>query len=253
MSKCFELLKVNDCPALFNNLCTDIVDKELTIPAIKTASCCETCGQTMPQHYETERTKRTLELRDARLDVITKIVCDYPFYLASPGGGYGGCCKIESSVERDGLHVVDFKRGLPLDPRPYFFTFAGVRLPRNQACHFVVSGAVYDDDSLDLLKEITASSQNVFVELSWTLAVISDCDWLSVLFLRNEQSREHWFPPGWPGYEVSVDDPTGERGRETWKDVFADQTTNQTHQTGGVDDTSVAPTNQTHQTGCVVS
>jgi hypothetical protein len=216
MPGCFELLKVGDY-SVFNNLCADIVDKQLAVPAIQ--QCCRTCNQKLPNN--TQYVERLLDLREAHLDVITKIVCDQPFCVTSPGGTFGGSCKLVESVKQDHMHVVDFKRGLPLDPRPYNLICARVWLPRNQACGFVVSGAAYDEDSLREIAEL--ASQKVFVELSWTLAVVNDSNWLGVLFCDQNQHR---FPPGWPGYD-------GPSNQETWKNVFAYQS--QSEQTQKVD------------------
>ena len=207
MPGCFEVLQVGDY-RVFNNLCADIVDKQLTVPAIQ--QCCRTCNQKLPNN--TESVDRLLDLREAHLDVITKIVCDQPFCVTSPGGTFGGYCKLVDSVKQDSMHVVDFKRGLPLDPRPYNLICARPR--GNQACGFVVSGAAYDEDSLREIAEL--ASQKVFVELSWTLAVVNDSNWLGVLFCNDQ--NQHRFPPGWPGYD-------GPSNQETWKNVIAHQST----------------------------
>jgi hypothetical protein len=215
MPGCFELLQVGDY-RVFNNLCTNIGDKQIDIPASR--ACCQTCKQKLPCD---EAVEYQLDLREAHFDVITKIVCDRPFCVTSPGGQFGGSCKLVDSVKQDHMHVVDFKRGLPLDPRPYNLICARVWLPRNQACGFVVSGAAYDEDSLREIAEL--ASQKVFVELSWTLAVVNDSNWLGVLFCDQNQHR---FPQGWPGYD-------GPSNQETWKNVFAYQS--QSKQTQKVD------------------
>ena len=207
MPSCFELLDVGGY-RVFNNLCTNIVDKQIDIPASQ--ACCPTCKQPLQCDEDVEH---RVDLREAHFDVITKIVSDQPFCVISPCGQYG-YCKLVESVKQDNMHVVDFKRGLPLDPRPYNLICARLWLPRNQACRLVVSGAAYDDDSLREIAELT--SQRVFVELSWTLAVVNNSNWLGVLFHRNDQ--DHRFPPGWPGYD-------GPSNQETWKNVIAHQST----------------------------
>lgn len=141
------------------------------------------------------------------MDVITKIVCDRAFSVTSPGGRFGNC-RLDVSVEQDGMHVINVKRGLPLDPRPYNLICASIWVPGNQACKLVVSGAAYDEESLREIAEL--GLQKVFVELSWTLAVVNDTNWLGVLF----SGQDHRFPPGWPGYD-------GPCNQETWKHAFA--------------------------------
>ena len=218
MPGCFELLDMaghdgggggDGSAVLFNNLNTNIASKRIDIPA------------------RTNSTTGYLDLRDSRFDVITKIVCNWPFRVSCPAGRFGGCV-LEQSVTNngpdgpDGLHVINFARGLPLDPRPYCLVNATTDHIGQPGCYFIVSGVAYDDESL---RELAAlPSKNVFVQLSWTLAAIRSPVWLGVFFHRSDDKL--FFPPGWPGetgHDVG-DFAQHASGRHytTWKTAFAD-------------------------------
>jgi hypothetical protein len=234
MPGCFELLDMvghdGGNAVLFNNLNTNIDSKRIDFPARH---------HHHQRHHLDNLANKTgvfLDLRDSRFDVITKIVCSRPFRVSCPAGRFGGC-DLEQSVTQngpdgpDGLHVVTFARGLPLDPRPYCLVNATTDQTNhtNQpdhigqpGCYFIVSGVAYDDESL---RELAAlPSKNVFVQLSWTLAAIRCAVWLGVFFNRSDDKL--FFPPGWPG-ETGHDvgdfaQHAGARHYTTWQTAFAD-------------------------------